>query len=125
MARKNRAGPSGGRLVPEVNPRSDLGEGVTDSVQDGRAVYAFEGILDVDEHSNFVRVAAAPVHPLPCCVYDAFHSMRGSDANLKGFKNVLGPASHHLKSNLRGEPAEGLPDRDRTQSPRRFSEGHE
>ena len=90
---------TGGRLVAEVNPRSD-----TDSVQDGRAVYAVEGILDVDEHHDFVRIAAVPVHPLPCCVCDAFRSMRGSDANLKGFANILDPASHHLKSNLRGEP---------------------
>ena len=98
----------GGRLVAEVDPWSDLREGVTDSVQDGRAVYAVESILDVNEHHDFVCVAAVPVHPLPCCAYDAFRSMRSSDANLQGFENVLDHASHHLKSNLLSEPAEGL-----------------
>ena len=69
----------GGRLVAEVDPWSDLREGVTDSVQDGRAVYAVESILDVNEHHDFVCVAAVPVHPLACCVYDAFRCMRSSD----------------------------------------------
>ena len=40
----------GGRPVTEVSPRSDLGEGLSDSLQDGRTIDGVEGILDVNEN---------------------------------------------------------------------------
>ena len=77
-----------GRTVTEVGPGGDLGEGLANSLKDGRTVNGVEGILDVNEDHDLVCVVAVPVHPLSGSMNYAFGPMRSATSNLDWFEHV-------------------------------------
>ena len=91
----------GGVSDDEVGPGSDLGEGLTDSLKDGRTV-------DYD----LVCVVAVPVHPLSGSMNNTFGPMRSPKSNLDGFVHVLDLALHEFERDFAREQAEGFTDRD-------------
>ena len=82
-------------------------------MQDGRTIDGVEGILDVNEKHDLVRVVAVSVHQLSSSMNNTFSPVRSSNSNLDGLEHSLDLASHEFERDFAREPAEGFANRDR------------